>query len=87
MRLKIVQILMVHLIFLNSREASSMLLSTTFHAGYPRRPLPLRLESRRASILSLSNFDSNLGLQQLQVDLDLDLTFDYLMVDDLDNID
>ena len=50
---------------------SFLLMSTTFHPS-PRRPLPLRLESRRASILSLSNFESNLGLQQPQVDLDLD---------------
>ena len=59
-------------------------MSTTFHPS-PRRPLPLRLESRRASILSLANFESNIGLQQPQVDLDLD-HLDTL-VDQLDDID
>ena len=72
-----VQIWTVHPIFLayvNNFSCSFL--------SFQRRPLPLRLESRRASILSLSNFESNLGLQ---VDLDLD-HLDSL-VDHLDDID
>ena len=54
-----------------------------------RRPLPLRLESRRASILSLSDYESNFGLQQPQVDWadDLDVLDDLVDLDDLDVLD
>ena len=53
-----------------------------------RRPLPLRLESRRASILSLSDYESNFGLQQPQVDWadDLDVLDDLNVLDDLDDL-
>jgi len=51
------------------RSAHGRLSFVEFKNFMARRPLPLRLESRRASILSLANFESNIGLQQPQVNL------------------
>merc|ERR1719167_709139 len=45
------------------RSSHGRLSFVEFKNFMARRPLPLRLESRRASILSLSNYQSNLGLQ------------------------
>jgi len=53
------------------RSSHGRLSFVEFKNFMARRPLPLRLESRRASILSLSDYESNFGLQQPQADLPL----------------